>query len=347
MSFENFPCEITELIFGFTSWEMRIVSRFVCKEWNDINKGFSSKSWGSEIVHLLIRSKYFKVAKWVIRQGANYKKRAITKVAVIMGDVDMFTFLISRDAHYDHHRILGYAAYSGNVEMMKFLVKMCHVKLTYDLLEDAILGHNVECIKYTLELRKDFRKYHSRKPKLHMGMDIIENIFKSQKFDVLEECWNIGVNDIWGYDFLWNCSTTIEQLEWLKNKNVSGIQFGVLGYDQSVEIVEWLYNNGRQYDDQDLSVAISDGKIPIVKFLLEKYPTSILEPNAIVHGSIETLQWLVDYGIKWSKYYTQWILRVDRLDVAQWLWKKGILFVHLQESWEIGDNIKTWLKTLE
>lgn len=101
LAFNDLPIEIQEYVFSFYSDEVRVILRFVCKLWNEINKKFSAKSKGYEFIYWLIEDEEFKLVRWAIKRGAKYKNRIITEVAALKGNIEIFKFLISKDAHYD------------------------------------------------------------------------------------------------------------------------------------------------------------------------------------------------------------------------------------------------------
>lgn len=221
------------------------------------------------------------------------------------------------------------------------------------------MSGNLECLRYAYELIDTFPKQSGWwRPRVYLSPEIIVKIFQRehnpnpQKGDyvILQACIdNCPVAFLDNYIELWHYATTIDDLEWLKSNSISGIEsVQIRDYNlYSVEAIEWIYNNGRIFDAQDIGIAICDGNIPVSKFLLEKNPIKILDANTVVNSSIETIQWLMDYGFKWLKIYTEWSLKAGRLDIAQWLWKKGILFLHLEQSWKIRPNVKEWLDSLE
>lgn len=348
LKFNKLPGEIQDYIFDFVGHEMSVISRFVCRKWNQHNRRFSAKAKGCKFIYWLIGFEFFNVAKWAIEQGAKYKKRYIAKAAIVMGSTDMFDFLIAKGCHYDHHRILLYAASSGKDEVMKHLVEKYHVRCPFHLLDWAFIGGNTKCIDYTRQLRKIISKHsfpRLSRPSKSVSYIAEEDAFRKKRFDLLE------LNEFFNFHStrFWQMATSLDQFEWLKKKQISGLKkFQIINFKSySVEMTEWLFGEGKDFHEQDISNFIVEGNIPVVEFLLKKYSTKILDSVAILYSSVEALQWVVDHGIIWSKTYTHWIVSNDRLDVAQWLWKKGILFVHLEEFWEIGPNVQKWLKSLE
>lgn len=210
LTFKRLPIEIKEYIFGFISKEMRIISRFVCKDWNYINGRFCAKNLGSSIVCGLIESTFFDVAKWAIDHGAKYKSRKTTIAAAKSENIEMFNFLMQKGAHCDLHRILNYAALVGDIAMIKYLVDTYRAKCTYELLDKAALSGSLECVEYVLGLDRT-RKY----------LICARKLFEKEDFIMLDRFLQGRPRCVLtNYYRLWYEVITDKQLEWLKKSQI-------------------------------------------------------------------------------------------------------------------------------
>lgn len=240
---------------------------------------------------------------------------------------------------------LDEVAMKGNLEMMIWLCETHACEWNYcDAAKNAALHEHIRLLVWAHENNKYLASVYIYAA--YAGhISVIEWALEK----------NIGVGDDDTYDKACvTCAAAeggqIETLEWLRNNGFEWENLTCSGAAKGghLDVLKWLRSEGCPWNNDVYMQAAKNGYIDIVKWAYANGLTSEssnLCEYAAREGNLEMLQWARENGFEWGRYTMWWGALYNHLPILKWAYANGCVCSYTRSnrlrmftstvSWEI------------
>lgn len=280
----------------------------------------------ARVVNSAIQQGNFRLVKYLIeREKFEYDHTSCTTAAKF-GNLEILRWLREVMNCKWIKETSKWAAMSGNIEILRYvLVNGC--EYSTDLLNSAIAGESVDCVKFVCELKDRTAFTPSQcdcKVAASLGNLPLLKCLRSFMADSLIDMIPMQAATIGSLDILKYCLETEGKIP---QKYVAQCAIS----EGHVEILAWLRDVFNfKFDSLSYNIAAIYGRVGVLQWLLDNnYPSggeleyhgsrSFICTNAVRERKFESLKWLHDNGFPWNEDTFCAAIAIGNLEIVKYL----------------------------